>query len=144
VGAGRRLLERAPGPGLVEWVDRRLPRGGPDPPPFTTIAWRLLHISDGNSIYWEQAFGPGVRTFADLVPHGDAAGAVDYLLESQRPVTTTLATLHDDQLTEVRPTPAGDRRTVAQILATLVDEQVHHGAEVGVLRDLYRERGRER
>ncbi len=31
----------------------------PDPPPLTTIAWRLVHIANGNWIYWEHAFGPG-------------------------------------------------------------------------------------
>ena len=41
------------------------PEVAPDPPPVTTIAWRMLHISDGNTIYWEHAFGPGVRNFLD-------------------------------------------------------------------------------
>jgi hypothetical protein len=27
-----------------------------EPPPLTTIAWRLLHIAKGNWTYWEHAF----------------------------------------------------------------------------------------
>jgi DinB superfamily len=70
----------------------------PDPPPVTTIAWRLLHTSDGNTIYWDHSFGPGLRNFWDLAPHGDAAGAIEYLAESQRPVSSTLARMSDDLL----------------------------------------------
>jgi hypothetical protein len=116
------------------------PDVAPDPPPFTTIAWRLLHVADGNSIYWEHAFGPGVRNFTDLPPHGTAAGAIEYLAESQRPVTATLDTLDDDALHELRPSHFGGERTARWVLTVLVDEQLHHGAEVGVLRDLYRRR----
>ena len=98
----------------------------------------MLHISDGNTIYWERAFGAGGRQYTDLVPHGDAAGAVAYLAESQRPVTITLADIDDQQLDELRPTPWGERWPTGQILAVLLDEQVHHGAEMALLRDLYR------
>jgi hypothetical protein len=113
----------------------------PDPPPVTTIAWRMLHISDGNTIYWEHAFGPGVRTFGDLVPHGDAAGAIEYLAHSQRPITDTLLTLDDAGLDEMMPTHFGVEWPAGRVLGVLIDEQVHHGAEIGVLRDLYRHRG---
>lgn len=119
----------------VDYPDR-----APDPPPFTTIAWRLLHISDGNTVYWEHSFGPGVRNFWHLVPHGDAAGAIDYLKESQQPVTDTLATLDDDALDQMRPTHFGVEWPARRVLTVLIDEQLHHGAEVGVLRDLYRYR----
>jgi DinB superfamily len=112
----------------------------PDPPPFTTIAWRMLHISDGNTIYWEHAFGPGERNFWDLVPRGSALEAIDYLVESQRPITTTLAELDDDLLDEARPTHLGVAWPAERVLAVLIDEQLHHGAEIGVLRDLYRAR----
>ena len=107
----------------------------PPPPPVTTIAWRLLHIADGNTIYWEHAFGPGVRNFGDLAPHGDAAGAIEYLEESQRLVTATLAELDDARLDEMRPTHFGVDWPARRVLAVLLDEQVHHGAEVGLLRD---------
>lgn len=112
----------------------------PDPPPFTTIAWRLLHISDGNTVYWEHSFGPGVRNFWDLVPHGDAAAAIEYLVESQRPISTTLAEMTDDALEEMRPTHFGVEWRAHQVLSVLIVEQTHHGAEIGVLRDLYRYR----
>lgn len=112
----------------------------PDPPPFTTIAWRLLHISDGNTIYWEHAFGPGRRTFWDLSPNGTAAGAIEYLIDSQRAITTTLDDLDDDRLEEDRPTLIGVPSSARQVLSVLIDEQVHHGAEIALLRDLYRNR----
>jgi hypothetical protein len=112
----------------------------PDPPPVTSIAWRLLHVSDGNTIYWEHAFGPQVRNFWDLAPHGDADGAIDYLVESQRPVTETLRLFDDVALDEMRPTHFGVEWPARRVLAVLIDEQVHHGAEVGLLRDLYRHR----
>ena len=111
----------------------------PDPPPFTTIAWRLLHISDGNTVYWEHAFGAARRGFRDLVPHGDAAGAVTYLEESQRPVTAALAGMDDERLDEQRPTHLGTVWPAKQVFTVLIDEQVHHGAEVALLRDLYRD-----
>ena len=100
----------------------------------------MLHISDGNTIYWEHAFGPGVRNFWDLVPHGDTRGAIDYLTESQGPITATLSTLDDSALDEMRPTQFGVEWPPRRVLTVLIDEQVHHGAEIGLLRDLYRTR----
>jgi hypothetical protein len=116
------------------------PEVPPDPPPFTTIAWRMLHVSDGNSIYWEHSFGPGVRNFWDLAPRGEAGAATEYLVESQRPVTATLAALDDGRLDEMRPTHFGVQWPAHKVFAVLIDEQVHHGAEVALLRDLYRNR----
>jgi hypothetical protein len=110
----------------------------PDPPPFTTIAWRLLHIADGNTIYWEHSFGSATKNFWDLAPHGTAVDAIDYLVESQRPITNTLAVLDDDALDEERPTHFGVTWPARRVLSVLADEQLHHGAEVGLLRDLYR------
>lgn len=114
------------------------PDVAPDPPPFTTIAWRLLHLADGNTIYWEHSFGPGKRNFTDLPPRGTARDAIDYLQQSQAPITATLAELDDEKLDEERPTHFGVAWPARRVLAVLVDEQLHHGAEIGVLRDLYR------
>jgi hypothetical protein len=112
----------------------------PDPPPFTTIAWRMHHIADGNTIYWEHAFGPRTRRFGDLRPHGAVHDAVEHLVESQRPITVTLERLDDELLDELRPTHLGVAWPARRVLVVLIDEQLHHGAEIGVLRDLYRAR----
>jgi hypothetical protein len=100
----------------------------------------MLHIADGNSIYWEHSVGPGRRNFWDLAPHGDAAGAIGYLVASQAPITSTLAELHDEGLDVLRPTHFGQQWPTVRVLSVLITEQVHHGAEIGVLRDLYRYR----
>jgi hypothetical protein len=131
-----------PDPGSPSGWTVDYPDVEPDPPPFTTIAWRMLHIADGNTIYWEHGFGPGRRHYTDLAPHGAAAAAIAYLAESQRSVTATLAGIDDEQLDELRPTPGGEHWPAGRILAVLLDEQVHHGAEIALLRDLYRVRRR--
>jgi hypothetical protein len=116
------------------------PEVHPTPAPFTTIAWRLLHIADGNTIYWEHSFGPGLKNFWDLAPHGDSAGAIEYLSESQQPVTVSLTHINDQELDVLRPTHFGKQWPGSRIIAVLINEQVHHGAEIGLLRDLYRHR----
>jgi hypothetical protein len=120
------------------------PDVAPDPPPVTTIAWRLLHVSDGNTVYWEHSFGPGTRNFWDLSPHGDARGALEYLEQSQRPITATLAALDDSVVDDAVPTHFGVEWPAHRVLAVLIDEQVHHGAEIALLRDLYLRQGRRR
>jgi hypothetical protein len=47
----------------------------PDPPPFTTIAWRLVHLADCKVMYHEWAFGRRQLTFPDLAAPPTAAGA---------------------------------------------------------------------
>src|SRR5215216_6511739 len=38
----------------------------PDPPPFTTLGWRLVHLADCKLMYHEYAFGAATLTFPDL------------------------------------------------------------------------------
>ena len=76
----------------------------------------------------------------DLELPGNAADATRFLSDSQRQVTQTLASLSESDLdTMVRHT-SGGQRSVHRILAGLINEQVHHGAEMSLLRDLYRYR----
>jgi len=110
----------------------------PDPPPFTTISWRLLHVTHGNWIYAEDGFGPGRRTYTDLPIFGNALEAVADLVASQEVVTSVLAAADDASLAHEVSTLSGEPRAAWQVLATLVDEQAHHGAEISLLRDLYR------
>jgi len=110
----------------------------PEPPPLTTIAWRLVHVANGNWIYWEHAFGPGIRMFPDLVVPGTADAAREYWLDSRKPISSWLGQATDRDLEQMRPSHLGEPRSAGDVVLTLVDEEVHHGAEIALLRDLFR------
>ncbi len=109
-----------------------------DPAPLTTIGWRLVHLTAGNRLYWNHGFGDARLTFPDLeVPH-TADSALAAWHDSRVPVTKWLADANDDDLVELRPSHLPERTMAAgdQVRA-LVDEQIHHGAEIALLRDLF-------
>jgi hypothetical protein len=111
----------------------------PDPPPITTIAWRLTHITVNDDRF---------RPWLGLAPHrgrphrtipSTAAAAVEA-------AETTKAQRHDDlmevtdaELSEkIGPIggPYADGTRVSWVLHA-IDEVIHHGAEIALLRDLY-------
>ncbi len=105
---------------------------------MTTIAWQLQHITHGHHIYWEHSFGPATRNFDDLPIFGSAAAACADLTSSQDRVTETLAALDDTALGRPIPTHFGEPWPAAQVFEVLLVEQVHHHAELSLLRDLSR------
>jgi hypothetical protein len=110
----------------------------PAPPaPLTTIAWRLVHITAGNWIYWEHAFGPAARNFPDLDVPSTASTALTDWRSSRAPITRWLSRANDAALRQPRPSHLGNPVTAVEVVRILVDEQVHHGAEIALLRDLY-------
>ena len=91
----------------------------PDPLPFTTIAWRVVHIAACKIMYHEYAFGAGRLTWDELeIPHS-AASAVA-------------------RLEKGHPTNWGELWPSWRIFWTMVAHDLQHGAEIGCLRDLYR------
>jgi hypothetical protein len=125
--------------GAGDWVIDYDP-SEPRPAPFTTIAWRTLHLAGVNYLYWDYAFGSASLSF-DLEIPGEVAEATDWLLASHQPITDALADLTDTDLDKLVPTNWGEQWPLHQVLVTLINEQVHHGAEISLLRDLYRCRG---
>lgn len=112
----------------------------PRPHPVTTIGWRLVHLVADNEIYMEHAFGPRTRNFPDLAVHGTAAEVLADWRASRNPVTTWLDAATDDDLLEDRPSHLGGTKTAGEVMRILLDEQVHHGAEIALMRDLYSQR----
>jgi hypothetical protein len=43
----------------------------------------------------------------------------------------------DEDLDELRPSHLGEPRPAGDEVSTLIDEQIHQGAEIALLRDLY-------
>src|SRR5215207_11409398 len=69
----------------------------PDPPPLTTIGWRLVHLADCKVMYHEWAFGERRLRFPDLAAPATAAGALARLEEGHGLLRAALAGLDDEQ-----------------------------------------------
>jgi len=113
----------------------------PSPHPVTTIGWRLVHIAADNWIYTEHAFGPGLRTFPDLLVAATAAEVLADWRASRSPVESWLDAATDEDLDVPRPSHLGGELLAGEVIRILLDEQTHHGAEIALLRDLYLRRG---
>ena len=130
----------------VAVADWPLPR--PEPEPFTTLAWRLWHVID---MYGEdraprwldvppQGDADRSRTVRGPSPPATAADAVALLERAHDRWDAHLALTDDERLGElVGPVGGGyaDRTRAAYVLHML-DEFIHHGAEIALLRDLWR------
>jgi uncharacterized damage-inducible protein DinB len=110
----------------------------PDPPPFTTIAWRLVHVAECKLMYHEHAFGPGRLTWPELDSPHTAADGIAALEQGQALLTGALDGLRDADLDRPRLTNWGEEWPTWRILWTMIHHDLHHGGEIGALRDLYR------
>jgi hypothetical protein len=126
----------------------RLDGGGgggpaPDPVPVTTIAWRLGHLG-GMAVggFADRRFGDGTLTTEQIVFPSRAADVPAFLDEHYQSWRTGLNALNPTEwAAPLGPSwgPYAESNTVDLALHVL-DEVIHHGAEVGLLRDLYSNR----
>jgi uncharacterized damage-inducible protein DinB len=112
----------------------------PEPPPFTTIAWRLVHLAECKVMYHEYAFGPATLTWPEIDSAHTAADAISELERGHGLLVEALTGLTDADLDAGRMTNWGEEWPTWRILWTMIDHDLHHGGEIGALRDLYRER----
>jgi hypothetical protein len=132
-GDGRWRLDGAPDP-----------TSPPDPAPITTIAWRIAHIGMMFVTFGDRFFGDATLTDDDVELAGSASAAVPFLercyqgywrqgldaLAPQRwwgPIGRRFGMFARDSGTD--------------LALHVLDEFVHHSAEVGLMRDLYLRRG---
>ena len=112
----------------------------PDPVPVTTIAWRLGHLGGTIGGFARMRFGDGTALAGaelEVPPHADHIGA--WLTGHHRSWVDGLRTLREQawlQPIGAAFGPYAESNTVDLALHVL-DELVHHAAEVGVLRDLW-------
>ncbi|GAA1101251.1 DinB family protein [Nocardiopsis composta] len=129
-----------PGPDGAFAADWAVP--APQPPPVTTIAWRLGHMVVAVlELRLDRHFGPREMDLADTRWPGSADEARDRLHAACRRWCAELRALAP----EAFAAPVGDAEPPqwsAEPFATLAlhvnRELIHHGAEVALLRDLYR------
>lgn len=126
-----------------EWrIDLVYP--APDPAPLTTMAWRIAHLIQ----CYGQVRNPQMLGIDDGEPDvpwrtrrsGTAAEALDALERAYARWDRVLRRLDDESL-KASIGPVGGpyaEHTRAAFVLHMCDEFVHHGAEVDLLRDLYR------
>jgi hypothetical protein len=128
------------------WTIRQQPDGrwaadyaepDPDPAPLTTIGWRLVHVAECKVMYHEYAFGPGRLEWPDIDSAHSPQAAIAQLEEGQQRLVEDLqsvgpADLERSVMTNWEQWPAW------KIFWTMIHHDIHHGAEIGALRDLYR------
>ncbi|HEY1574256.1 MAG TPA: DinB family protein [Pseudonocardiaceae bacterium] len=142
----RRRTEQ-PGPGATvlagagEW--RR--DGGPPParPPVTTIAWRLAHLAEMLSMRADHRTGTHSSTLDTYHHHGDAKGGIAAFSDGAVAWRQVLVGMADDELDAVGvstyPYGSDPEDPFVQTAWWMNQELLHHGAEIALLRDLYRD-----
>jgi uncharacterized damage-inducible protein DinB len=133
------------------WTIRRAASGkyqadhsdSPGLPPFTTIAWRLWHLVEcyagvRNPQWLGLSRQPAGFERDDPAP-ASAAEAVSVLERAHAFWQGLIQDLSADSLREPLGPVAGSyaEDDKASLVLHQLDEQIHHGAELGVLRDLY-------
>jgi hypothetical protein len=137
------IRQRDDGTWIADWP---LPR--PDPEPFTTIAWRLWHLIDmygeNRAPKWLGVPAQGAPIGFDdphEAPPATAADAVALLERAHDRWDAHLGLVQDERLEERVGRVAGPEyadRTRAAYVLHMLDEFIHHGAEISLLRDLWR------
>jgi hypothetical protein len=125
----------------------------PEPPPVTTIAWRLVHIggyclANRASAFFGDGSVPDDANMFDPrhVPvdlPATAGDAIAFLERAYRRWHDGITGLDEEALR----TPLGPKGAMfaqdpmAALVVHISREVMHHGGEIGVLRDLYRATG---
>lgn len=120
---------------VADWA-----RPDPVPAPVTTIAWRIWHIADCLASYVAPHLGewPLPGEFRDWC--GDATTARTNLDTAHQAFRERITEGGEDLLRR----PLGEKwgpygeQSWADLVLHAMDEVAHHGAEIGLLRDLHR------
>jgi hypothetical protein len=148
-----RRRSAGPGPratrlvGAGEWGRDGYTDTEPYPPPFTTIAWRLSHLIEMLAMRADYSTGARSMTKDSFVVSGNAASAVAALSDSVDAWRGVLMQADDAALDTVGysayPYGSDAEDMFIDTVWWVNQEVLHHGAEIALLRDLYRDRARQ-
>ncbi|WP_446039187.1 DinB family protein [Streptomyces sp. SID1121] len=128
--------------GAGEWGRDAASYPHPWPPPFTTLAWRLSHLSEMLTLRADHTAGRRVLTRDDHPVPGDAASAVAAFEDGAAAWRKALSSADDAALDTVGyctyPHGSDAEEPFVDIVWWVNQEVLHHGAEIALLRDLYR------
>jgi hypothetical protein len=132
----RRDEVRSPGCwGRGEWVVEVSPDGTSEPA-MTTIAWRLMHAYDCATDFASRALGGAGHDWNEIEVPPSASTAVEMMLSGLDEISVALGDA-EDEILNAADDPAFHRPRWELLLKAL-HEPIHHCAEIGVLRALFR------
>lgn len=130
--------------GTGDWGRDTAPAPHPVPPPFTTLAWRLSHLSELLALRADHTAGTHTLTRDDYRTSGDAAGAIAEFDAAATAWRNALLAADDRALDTVGhstyPHGSDPEDPFVDIVWWVNQELLHHGAEIALIRDLYRSR----
>lgn len=124
------------------WGRDATPPPHPAPPPFTTIAWRLSHLSELLALRADHTNGSQTLTRDDYTVSGDVTTAVAAFDTAAGAWRDALLSADDEALDTVGystyPHGSDPEDPFLETVWWVNQELLHHGAEIALLRDLYR------
>jgi hypothetical protein len=115
-----------------------------DPPPFTTIAWRICHLSSGIALRADYTTGSKALTWDDYRMPSTADSAITALGDATDTWLAILIESSDADIDQVGrssfPWGLDPDLPFLDICWWVNQELLHHGAEIALLRDLYTQR----
>ena len=114
----------------------------PEPPPFTTLAWRLCHLASSITLRADYTIGTKALTWESYtIPH-TAETAIAALAEALSAWHDALTSASEADLDQVGrsafPWGLDPKLPFLDISWWVNQELLHHGGEIALLRDLYR------
>ncbi|WP_439944591.1 DinB family protein [Streptomyces sp. BBFR115] len=138
-GPGPRATSLA---GAGDWGRDAAAYPHPWPPPVTTLAWRLSHLTEMLTLRADHTAGGHTLTRDDHPVSGDAATAVAAFDAGAAAWRGALLSVDDAALDTVGyctyPHGGDPEEPFLDIVWWVNQELLHHGAEIALLRDLYR------
>ena len=114
----------------------------PKPLPVTSIAWRISHLAAWTDVYRNWTFEDQTLGLGHFDVPGTREGLCAWLQTAQDRFHACVEPLTDDELGDVRRAHYGADLPVHRLVLGIAEEHTHHGAEIGLLRDLRRGRAR--
>ncbi|HXM59075.1 MAG TPA: DinB family protein [Candidatus Dormibacteraeota bacterium] len=124
---------------VMDWA-----RPEPQPPPFTTIAWRLCHVGTMLLQRANHHFGDRTVVRQQIELPDTAAGGLALVEDAYAAWCVGLAAMSDadlDRRSDGGPGTLDGQFPFADVILHVNREVIQHGAEVALLRDLYTARG---
>jgi hypothetical protein len=126
--------QRQQGVGAGAWVcEDAWP--SPEPLPITSIAWRAAHLGASTDVYRAWTFEGRRVDLGELDVPGSWDGLVQWVHAAQDPFMAHVEAVDEDELTDPRAAHFGIDLPLHRLVEIIANEHVHHGAEIGLLRD---------